>query len=83
MRLRAAKFKLVMEFKENVDFLIKYCQVPHGEHFSFRKKILLFTVEMSLQKNQLRKDEFYSRVNMLTLTLALLYEAWKFEIESL
>ena len=45
-RLKAEKFKLVMEFKE-----INYCGVPHGDHFTFRKKILLFTVEMMLIKN--------------------------------
>jgi len=32
-------------------------------------------------ENLIRKDEFYSRANILSLTIALLYEAWKFDVE--
>lgn len=42
---------------------------------------MLFTVEMFRLENLIRKDEFYSRANILSLTIALLYEAWKFDVE--
>jgi len=65
-----------MEFKENVQFLIHYSKVSHGEQFAFRKKILMYTIEMTFPENQLRTDLFYSRMNILTLIIALMYESW-------